>query len=80
MLHTVCSSRGKYFHKGHRKEAGILVTRKQAIAPELLSFMSSVHSPNTLSLDTLGVYAATKVAKTQYNNYCVTAELEATLE
>lgn len=42
--------------------------------------MSAVHSPRTLSLDTLGVYAANKVAKPQYNNYCVTAELEATLE
>lgn len=55
MLHTVCSSRGKYFHKGQGKEAGILLTRKQAIAPELISFMSTVHSPRMLSLDTLGV-------------------------
>lgn len=37
MLHTLCSSRGKNFQKGHGKEAGILLTRKQAIAPELIS-------------------------------------------
>lgn len=36
MLHTLCSSRGEYFHKGHGKEAGILLARKQAVVPQLI--------------------------------------------
>lgn len=57
-----------------------MLTRKQAIAPELISFMSTVHSSHTLSIDTLGVYTTNKVTKSPIQQFCVRVELGATLE